>query len=154
MLRHRLHRTILGTLAVGAAALAVAGCGSDSSGSSSGDSTPPPAAAPTATTPAPTVAATTTTETNGTGGATAGAPVEIDMTGLKFAPAGATVKVGDVVTWTNQDSVAHNVTSSDGAIKSSNFGKGETFSWTAVKKGTISYSCTLHPGMNGTLNVE
>lgn len=154
MLSHRLPRTALATLAAAGAALAVAGCGSDSSSDSAGTSTPPPAATPTSTTPAPTTTTTTTTTTNATGGATAGTNLVIDMIGLKFAPAGATVKVGDTVTWTNQDSVAHNVTSSDGSIKSSNFGKGQSFTWTAVKKGTISYTCTLHPGMNGTLNVE
>ena len=155
MLPHRLHRAILVTFAVGSAALAVTGCGSDSSDNSSGSSTPPPAAAPTSTTPAATPTETTSTETNATGGATAGStPVAIDMVGLKFAPEGATVKVGDTVTWTNQDDVPHNVVASDGSFKSPNFGKGETFTWTATKAGTISYTCTLHPGMNGTLNVE
>lgn len=135
--------------------LAVAGCGSGSSDNESGSSTPPAAATQTSTTPAATPTG-TSTETNATGGTEAGATgVAIDMQDLKFAPAGATVKVGETVTWTNQDDVAHNVTATSGeTFQSPNFGKGETFTWTAVKPGVISYTCTLHPGMNGTLNVE
>jgi plastocyanin len=76
------------------------------------------------------------------------------MTGIKFSPASATVKVGQKVTWTNDDPVVHNVTAKSGAsFKSSDFGNGKTFSFTPTKAGTISYVCTLHSGMTGTLKV-
>src|SRR5512141_1533832 len=52
---------------------------------------------------------------------------------------GVAVKVRQKVTWTNEDSVDHNVTSQSGeTIKSDNFGKGATFSFTPTKAGTIS----------------
>ena len=35
-----------------------------------------------------------------------------------------------------------------------NFGKGGTFSFTPTKAGKISYVCTIHPGMTGTLTVQ
>ena len=82
-------------------------------------------------------------------------PVAIKMQNIQFAPKTATVKVGEKVTWTNDDTVAHNVTATSGAsFKSGNFGKGGTFSFTPKKAGTIKYTCTLHPGMDGTLTVS
>ena len=38
-------------------------------------------------------------------------------------------------------------------FKSDDFGKGGTFSYTPDKAGTIKYTCTLHSGMDGTLEV-
>jgi plastocyanin len=82
------------------------------------------------------------------------APGHVMMRNIKFAPDKTTVKVGEKVTWTNDDSVAHNVTATKGAsFKSSTFGKGGTFTFTPKKAGTIQYTCTIHPGMNGTLTV-
>jgi plastocyanin len=76
------------------------------------------------------------------------------MQNIAFDPKAVTVKVGQKVTWTNDDSVDHNVTSQSGeTIKSDNFGKGGTFSFTPKKAGKISYVCTIHPGMTATLTV-
>jgi plastocyanin len=79
--------------------------------------------------------------------------VNIAMQGIAFKPRAATVKVGQNVTWTNHDSVDHNVVANDGAFKSGNFGHNGTFSWTPNKPGRYSYRCTLHPGMTATLTV-
>jgi len=80
--------------------------------------------------------------------------VAIDMQNIQFAPSSQTVKVGEKVVWTNKDSLDHNVIAQSGAsFKSSNVGQGSTFSFTPTKPGTIKYTCTLHPGMDGTLTV-
>jgi len=118
-------------------ALAVAGCGSsnDSSSSSSTGSASTPAAS--------------SSSSSSSGG------VAIKMQNIAFDPKAVTVKVGQKVTWTNEDSVDHNVTSQSGeTIKSDNFGKGATFSFTPKKAGTIKYVCTIHPGMTATLTVS
>jgi plastocyanin len=66
-----------------------------------------------------------------------------------------TVKVGQKITWTNDDSTDHNVTADSGAdFKSDNFGKDGTFEFTPDKAGTIKYECTIHPGMTATLTVQ
>ena len=78
----------------------------------------------------------------------------VSMKDIKFSPTSLTVKVGQTVTWTNDDSVDHNVTAKDGTFKSSNFGHGGTFSWKAAKAGTFDYTCTIHQGMDGTLTVK
>jgi plastocyanin len=46
------------------------------------------------------------------------------------------------------------VTAKSGAsFHSDNFGQGGTYEFTPKKAGTIKYTCTLHPGMDGTLTV-
>jgi plastocyanin len=113
-----------------AGALAAAGCGSSNNSSSSSSSTP----------------AASSPSSSG--------EVAIKMQNIAFDPKAVTVKVGQKVTWTNDDSVDHNVTSQSGeTIKSQNFGKGATFSFTPTKAGAIKYVCTLHPGMDATLTV-
>lgn len=115
-------------LAVGLLAL-VSGCGGSSNSSSS---TPPTQA------PAPA----------GGGGA------KVVMKDIRFEPRDITVKVGEAITWTNEDSVQHDVAATSGAqFKSDLFGQGGTFSYTPTKAGTIKYVCTVHPGMDGTITV-
>ena len=119
-------------LCSGAACLAIAGCGSSSSSSTSTSSSK--------TSPAP---------------AAAGGAVTINMQNIQFAPKDQTVKVGEKVTWVNQDSVDHDVKAESGAnFQSDQFGKGGKFSFTPTKAGEIKYVCTLHPGMDGTLTVQ
>jgi plastocyanin len=135
-------RSTLTLLAV--AGLAVAGCGSKKSSSSN--------PAPLTQTPAATSAAPASTST--TSPSSSGAAVEVTMKDIKFAPGTATAKVGQKVVWTNDDQVDHNVTATGGAdFKSDDFGNGKTYEFTPTKAGTIKYTCTLHPGMDGTLTV-
>ena len=122
-------------LAVGA--LALAGCGGDDSGSTSGGGTS--GAEATATGP----------KTTADGG------VEIAMKGIAYVPQTVSVNVGQRVTWVNEDDVLHDVASTSGdEFKSKLFPKGESFSYTPTRAGTISYVCTIHPGMEGTLDVR
>jgi len=84
----------------------------------------------------------------------AAAPGAISMKGLRFHPASATVRVGQKVTWTNDDNLDHNVTSTHGAkFMSRAFGHAHTYAFTPRKPGTVSYVCTLHPGMVAKLVV-
>jgi plastocyanin len=129
-----------------AGALAAAGCGSSNNSSSSSSSTP---AASSSSTPAASSSSTPAASSSSSSG-----EVAIKMQNIAFDPKAVTVKVGQKVTWTNDDSVDHNVTSQSGeTIKSQNFGKGATFSFTPKKAGAIKYVCTLHPGMDATLTV-
>jgi plastocyanin len=79
---------------------------------------------------------------------------KLTLKNIAFHPKTASVKVGHRVTWTNEEDVMHNVTAVKGAsFKSKLFGKDGSFSYTPTKVGTIKYTCTVHPGMDGTLNV-
>ena len=80
---------------------------------------------------------------------------KIVMKDIEFQPKDKKVKVGDTVTWVNEDAVEHDAAATEGAdFKSELFGKGKTFEWKADKAGTVKYVCTVHPGMEGTLTVE
>lgn len=88
-------------------------------------------------------------------GTTANATNAVAIQNYAFAPAAITVKVGTVVTWTNQDAVRHSVTSSTkgSGPESQLFGRGETYSYTFATAGTYSYYCLPHPYMKGTVTV-
>jgi plastocyanin len=80
--------------------------------------------------------------------------VEIKMKDIKFAPEKATATVGQEVCWTNEDDVQHDAVDEAGhAFHSALFGQGKTFTWKAAKAGTVKYVCTVHPGMDGELDV-
>ena len=132
----RLRGTFLLSLAVPIVALVVlAACGGSSSGSSGGGgataSTPPAASAGSA----------------GSGGSS------VTIQNFAFTPPTLTVAKGAKVTWTNKDSVPHDVTSTDGpstsATKTSLFtsgsmGTGQSFSFTFTKPGKYFYECSIH----------
>ena len=64
------------------------------------------------------------------------------------------VKVGETVTWINDDSGRHTVTSKDdGVFDSGMMGKGQSFSYTFDKAGEYPYFCSPHPNMVGTVVV-
>jgi plastocyanin len=140
MTSHRLRRRpIIVAVAAAVAVLALAACGSSaSSGSNSA-----PSAASTA----------------------SAAAVAVTIQNFAFTPQTLTVKAGTTVTWTNQDSAPHTVTSADGISTSANttslfngsVNSGETFSYTFTKAGRYFYLCTIHksqPGMHGEVIVQ
>lgn len=94
---------------------------------------------------------------NGEGGGSSAAAsgTTVGMKDLKFGPETLQVKVGETVTWRNNESIPHNVVAEEGAdFKSDTFGKDGTYTFTPKEAGTIKYECTLHPGMVGTLEVS
>ena len=78
------------------------------------------------------------------------------MRDLKFIPDAITVKAGEMITWTNQESVPHNVVNAQEGEqpKSELFNEGGTYEFTPKEPGKIDYVCTIHPGMEGTITVE
>ncbi len=76
-----------------------------------------------------------------------------------FSPAHIQVLLGTTVTWTNQDSVPHNVTLSPVVISPSDnwesglLYSGQSFGYTFTSRGTFLYYCQVHPEMSGTVIV-
>jgi plastocyanin len=70
-----------------------------------------------------------------------------------FSPNPVKVNVDETVTWINDDSGRHTVTSKDGVFDSGMMGKGQSFSFTFDKAGEYSYHCEPHPSMVGTVVV-
>ena len=80
--------------------------------------------------------------------------VVIAMKDIKFVPEDAKAKVGQEICWPNEDEIQHNAVAEEGAdFKSDLYGKGETFTATVDQPGTVKYVCTIHPGMDGTIEV-
>lgn len=78
----------------------------------------------------------------------------IRIIAFEFSPQAAMIKKGTTVTWTNQDSVSHTVTSDSGAFASGQLSNGGTFSQTFNTAGTFDYHCSNHPSMKGRIIVE
>ena len=75
--------------------------------------------------------------------------------GNPYNPNPIQVKVGDTVTWINNDSSPHTAattSSNDDTITfdSDILRRDETFSFTFGKEGEYLYFCTIHPSMVGT----
>jgi plastocyanin len=82
-----------------------------------------------------------------------GEGVQVVMEGIAYAPTEVEVRVGQSVTWTNNDEVMHDVIASGGEFESELFGEGETYSFTPTEPGTIDYVCSIHPNMTASITV-
>ncbi|MBT8172873.1 MAG: amicyanin, partial [Nitrosopumilus sp.] len=77
-----------------------------------------------------------------------------------YLPYEITVSVGQTVTWSNDDSAAHTVTSGTvdagvtGVFDSGLFMSGSTFEHTFEKAGKYDYFCMVHPWMTGIVTVN
>lgn len=91
---------------------------------------------------------------NKTTDSTASTSNSVSIQNYAFSPATINVKKGTTVTWTNQDSVQHDVTSDNGTgPKSELLAKGKSYSYTFNDVGTFAYHCTPHPYMKATVIV-
>ncbi|MGB0856156.1 MAG: plastocyanin/azurin family copper-binding protein, partial [Nitrosopumilus sp.] len=76
-----------------------------------------------------------------------------------YLPYETTVSVGTTVTWSNDDTAAHTVTSGnavdghDGLFDSSLFMSDSTYEFTFDESGTYDYFCMVHPWMTGKVIV-
>jgi plastocyanin len=143
-----------GALSVCLALLCAAGCGSSSSSTSGSGSasssaaTPPSGALKPSTTPKFAAPPASAPVQSGS--------VQIAYRNITIQPDTVKVKVGSTITWTNYDSIEHNVTSEGGSqtFASGNIGEGAHFTIKATTPGVIHYECTIHPtSMNGTIEV-
>ena len=96
----------------------------------------------------------TKTQTNPTTGSSVMAKNAVTIQNMAFSPASLTVKVGDKVTWTNQDSVGHSATADDNSFDTGVIAQGQSGSNTFSKTGTYTYHCSIHPKMKATIIVQ
>ncbi len=105
------------------------------------------------------------------GGGSGGQPAESDGGGgggtsvslenIQFNPKDLTIKAGQTVTFTNKESVPHDVHKTSGPGDDFSSGdpggmqQGDTFKVKLDKPGTYEYVCEVHtPGMAGTITVK
>ena len=99
---------------------------------------------------------------------------EVDITKLGprqwYLPRQVTVHTNDTITWTNNDTEAHTVTSGlsagieslmnnkrgtpNGIFDSGSFKPGQSWTHTFANPGTYTYFCTIHPWMEGVVTVQ
>ena len=134
------------------AVVALAACG----GSSGGGTTPSASAS----------AGDGATSSPSTSPGAGGAKVSVSIADFAFSPAKLEISAGTTVTWTNNDTTAHDVTSTKtddvdtattGLFSSGTMQAGDTFSYTFDKKGDFYYECSIHatmPSMHAEIEVK
>jgi uncharacterized protein (TIGR03118 family) len=81
-------------------------------------------------------------------------PVAVNISNFAFAPPTLTIAAGTQVTWTNQDTAAHNVVADNGSFGSSGLQLNQKFSQSFSTPGTYPYRCSIHPFMQGKIVVQ
>jgi plastocyanin len=72
-----------------------------------------------------------------------------------FSPATIAAKVGDVVTWTNNDTTAHTATvKSDETCTTENLASGAAGSIVFNVAGSYDFFCKIHPNMTSKIEVS
>jgi plastocyanin len=101
-----------------------------------------------------------TSQSSGSGGGGSGG-TQVSMENIQFSPKDITVKAGQAITFTNKESVPHDVhkqsgpggdfsSGSDGGMQ-----QGDTFRLKLDKPGKYTFVCHVHaPGMSGTITVK
>jgi plastocyanin len=85
--------------------------------------------------------------------------VAIKIRDLSFTPPNIKIKKGTKVTWTNEDTIGHNVLADDptntGGLPTDRplLGRTDTFSHTFQTVGTFRYHCGAHSFMRGSVEV-
>jgi plastocyanin len=137
-------RRLLAVILVAGLTLAFAACGA--SGTGSGGSTPPTDAAPSVV----------------AGGGGTGSCSVVSATGEvagtiqdnTFDPNPVTLTVGQTVTFTNEDSIAHTITLDDGSCDTGNIEGGASAGMTFSAAGSYPFHCNIHSSMTGTFEVS
>ncbi len=138
-------RTITTFTAAALLTIAIAGCGGSTASAAPGAASPA-AASPAAASPAAPAGSCTDTTQAGT--------VAVSIKDFAFAPAAITAKVGDTVTFTNDDTTAHTATLDDGSCATKNIDPGTAHGLTFTAAGTYPFHCAIHKTMTGTITVS
>jgi plastocyanin len=77
----------------------------------------------------------------------------VSIADFAFGPVTIEARIGDELTWANDDPTAHTVTAENGAFDSGTLEPGTRFVWVADRPGTFAYLCQIHPTMRGTVRV-
>jgi len=91
-------------------------------------------------------------EPNAYSGPDAAKNLNIFIQNSKFTPNFSAMPIGSTVTWYNNDSVVHTVTSDN--WDSGQIPPGGKFSKTFDSAGDNKYHCTIHPSMTGELIIK
>ena len=71
-----------------------------------------------------------------------------------FSPASVTINQDDSITWTNTDTINHQVVANNGSFASPILGPGKSWTRKFTRGGTFRYRDSLHPSLRGTVVVR
>lgn len=76
----------------------------------------------------------------------------VSIADSSFNPETLDINKGNIVIWTNEDSVPHQIvgTGFDGPV----INMGQSYTFAFINSGTFDYSCALHPSMKGEIIVK
>ena len=78
----------------------------------------------------------------------------INIKNFSFNPSILITKIGEKITWVNNDNISHTITSDlKGSFDSGTLISGQSFSFTLTKTGSTKYHCSIHPTMTGEIIV-
>jgi len=77
----------------------------------------------------------------------------VSIASMAFQPHTLIAATGATITWQNDDTAVHTISSSDGWFDSGQLAAGESFSHQFDQPGTFRYACTNHPQMEGVVVV-
>lgn len=78
----------------------------------------------------------------------------VRIAGSTFRPAQLTIKVGDTVTFVNEDGAPHTATANNGSFDTGRLSRGQSAELQFASAGRLDYFCTIHRGMKGVITVE
>lgn len=134
--------------AIGFAVLGVAGCGGDDDDDSGAATV---TESPGANTEAGDDSAASGSAPAPSGDATLSEKVEI--VDFAYDPDPVTIEEGGKVIWQNEDSAPHTATAEDGSFDTGTLEEGKLKSESFKEPGTYPYICSIHPDMQGTVEV-
>lgn len=82
------------------------------------------------------------------------ATVNVIVENFKYVPDPVTVRIGDSITWTNEDPVGHTATATDDSFDTGMFFPDNSATITFDTAGTFPYFCGVHPEMIGMVIVD
>ena len=150
-------------LVAGLTTVALAACGGGATPTASSSAAGPPSTAPSTAASAPAASAPAASAPAGSaaGAACAVAPsggtatVSVAIKDFKFSPDPIQAKVGDVIGWTNNDTIQHTATLDDNSCSTDPLAGGAIGMLTFSAPGTYPYHCKIHPTqMMGTIVVQ
>jgi plastocyanin len=144
---------------IGFALLGFAGCGDDD-GDDNGSATVTETTETTTEAGDDSETTDTTTEAGDDSGGSAPAPsgdavrsAKVEIEDFAYNPDPVTIEEGGKVTWINRDSAPHTATADDGSFDTGTLEEGKLKSESFKAPGTYAYICSIHPDMQGTVEV-
>jgi plastocyanin len=78
---------------------------------------------------------------------------KVEIVEFAYDPDPVTIQVGGKVNWINRDSAPHTATAEDGSFDTGTIEEGKLKGETFKEAGTYPYICSIHPTMEGTVEV-